>query len=146
MKRSSLSRRSCGFLVSPWSITFSLAPTYAQSPSGLGQRIGFPRKAAKVLDSSGMLAAYKIMDSFVPLLEYSPLVWDGAAASHISRLDRVQHLALSLVGPGVIVDSLSIQCQVSGLCYLFKLTVGHRVPALINCSLSCLFLLSYNKS
>ena len=41
------------------------------------QRLGFLRKACRVLDISGRLTAYK---GFVrPLMEYSPLAWGGAA-------------------------------------------------------------------
>ena len=61
-----------------------------------------------------------------PLLEYSPLVWDGAASWHLSRPHRVHNHSLSLIGPGVIVDSLNIRGQVSGLMYFFKLMWGLR--------------------
>ena len=71
------------------------------------QRIGFLRKSFKVLDTHGRFAAYK---GFVrPMLEYCPLVWAGAAPYHLSRLDKIQKRALSLIGPGVSVDSLAPQ-------------------------------------
>ena len=48
----------------------------------VGQRIGFLRKAAMVLDSPGRLAAYN--GFILPTLEYSPLEWEAAVASHLS--------------------------------------------------------------
>ena len=73
------------------------------------QRIGFLRKSFKVLDTHGRFAAYK---GFVrPMLEYCPLVWAGAAPHHLSRLDKIQKRALSLIGPGVSVDSLALSPQ-----------------------------------
>ena len=43
------------------------------------------------------------------MLEYCPLVWAGAAPYHLSRLDKIQKRALSLIGPGLSVDSLAPQ-------------------------------------
>ena len=37
-----------------------------------------------------------------PLMEYCPLVWSGAALSHLARFDREQNRALSLIGPGAM--------------------------------------------
>ena len=45
------------------------------------RRIGFLRKAFKVLDHKDRTAAYK--DFVRPMLEYCPLVWPGAADSHL---------------------------------------------------------------
>ena len=42
------------------------------------------------------------------MLEYCPLVWAGAAPYHLSRLDKIQKRALSLILPGVSVDSLAL--------------------------------------
>ena len=93
------------------------------------QRIGFLRKASAVLDIPGRLTTYK---GFVrPLMEHSPLVWSGAAACHLSRLDRIQRRALSFLGPGVIVDSLELRRTISGLCLLYKLMCGPRSPCLL---------------
>ena len=87
------------------------------------------RKASAVLDIPGRLTTYK---GFVrPLMEYSPLVWSGAAACHLSRLDRIQRRALSFLGPGVIVDSLELRRTISGLCLLYKLLCGPRSPCLL---------------
>ena len=62
------------------------------------RRIGFLRKAFKVLDHKGRTAASK---GFVrSMLEYCPLVWSGAADGHLRRLDKVQKRALSLLGQG----------------------------------------------
>ena len=94
------------------------------------QQIGFLRKSFKVLDTPGRLAAYK---GFVrPMLEYCPLVWAGAAPYHLSRLDKIQKRALSLIGPGVSVDSLALRRSVSSLCLLHKLMSGPRLPTLAN--------------
>ena len=65
-----------------------------------------------------------------PLMEYCPLVWNGAAPSHLARLDRVQKRALSLIGPGAVVDSLALRRTISGLCVLFKLMCGARLPCM----------------
>ena len=92
------------------------------------RRIGFLRKACKVLDHKGRTAAYK---GFVrPMLEYCPLVWSGAADGHLRRLDKVQKRALSLLGQGTIVDSLVLRRTVSGLSFLYKLLSGPRLPTL----------------
>ena len=94
------------------------------------QRIGFLRKSFKVLDTPGRFAAYK---GFVrPMLEYCPLVWAGAAPYHLSHLDKIQKRALSLIGPGVSVDSLALRRSVSSLCLLHKLMSGPRLPTLAN--------------
>ena len=63
-------------------------------------------------------------------MEYCPLVWNGAAPSHLARLDRVQKRALSLIGPGAVVDSLALRRTISGLCVLFKLMCGARLPCM----------------
>ena len=95
------------------------------------QRIGFLRKASAVLDIPGGLTTYK---GFVrPLMEYSPLVWRGVAACHLSRLDRIQRRALSFLCPGVIVDSLELRRTISGLCLLYKLMCGPRSPCCHHC-------------
>ena len=59
----------------------------------------------------------------------------GAPKEHLSpplhkALDRIQRRALKLIGPGNIVDSLALRRTVSGLCLLFKLLSGPRVPTL----------------
>ena len=92
------------------------------------QRLGFLRKACRVLDISGRLTAYK---GFVrPLMEYSPLAWGGAAPHHLSQLDKIQRRALALIGPGVVVDSLALRRTISGVCFIYKLMCGPRVPCL----------------
>ena len=63
-------------------------------------------------------------------MEYCPLVWNGAAPSHLARLDRVQKRALSLIGPGAVVGSLALRRTISGLCVLFKLMCGARLPCM----------------
>ena len=64
-------------------------------------------------------------------MEYSPLVWSGAAACYLSRLDRIQRRALFFLGPGVIVDSLELRRTISCLCLLYKLMCGPRSPCLL---------------
>ena len=93
------------------------------------QRIGFLRKASAVRDIPSRLTTNK---SFVrPLMEYSPFVWSGADACHLSRLDRIQRRALSFLGPGVIVDSLELRRTISCLCLLYMLMCGLRSPCLL---------------
>ena len=62
------------------------------------QRLGVLRRACRMLDYHGRLCAYK---GFVrPILEYAPLVWMGAASSHLARLNvcsNVQWPLLALV-------------------------------------------------
>ena len=70
------------------------------------RRIGFLRKAFKVLDHKGRTAAYK---GFVrPMLQYCPLVRSGAADGHLRRLDKVQKRALSLLGQGTALCSAAL--------------------------------------
>ena len=83
------------------------------------QRLAFMRKAAKVLDAHGLVSVYK---GFVrPVLEYSPLVWSGAAPTHLSSLDKVQHRALKIIGSDTVLQSLRLRRTVSALSYLYKL-------------------------
>ena len=71
------------------------------------QRLALLRKTARLLDSSGRLTLYK---GFVrPVLEHAPLVWLGAAPTHLSRLDHVQHRALRLIGGDVVLQSLGLR-------------------------------------
>ena len=83
------------------------------------QRLGFLRKASHVLDHRGRLCAYK---GFVrPVLEYAPLVWMGAAPTHLARLDRVQRRAMAIIGPQTLLQSLSHRRTVAGLTFMYKL-------------------------
>ena len=59
----------------------------------------------------------------VPLMEYAPLTWAGAAQSHLSRLDMVQRKAMKIIGRGTLLDSLNVRRAVCGLTYLYKLFV-----------------------
>ena len=56
----------------------------------------------------------------------------GAAPYHLSRLDKIQKRALSLIGPGVSVDGLALRRSVSSLRLLHKLMSGPRLPTLAN--------------
>ena len=111
-------------------VTFDRHPHYGQhlrtTALRATLRIGFLRKAFKVLDHKGRTAAYK---GFVrPMLKYCPLVWSGAADGNLRRLDKVQKRALSLLGQGTIVDSLVLRRTVSGLCFLYKLLSAPPPP------------------
>lgn len=93
------------------------------------QRIGFFRQACHVLDPPGRATAYR---GFIrPVMEYCPLVWMGAAATHLSRLDRVQRRALALIGQGAAMDTLAVRRQVAGLTMLYKLHHVTRPASLI---------------
>lgn len=93
------------------------------------QRIGLLRKAARVLDYEGRLATYK---GFVrPLMEYAPLVWMGAASSHLLKLDKVQRRALHIIGPQTLLPSLSVRRTVSAMTYLYKLQCIDGPPQLL---------------
>ena len=59
-----------------------------------------------------------------------PLAWGGAAPHHLSQLDKIQRRALALIGPGVFVDSLALRRTISGICFIYKLMCGPRVPCL----------------
>ena len=69
--------------------------------------------------------------SYGPCMAYS-LHHDGTEQHHLdlARLDRVQKRALSLIGPGAVVDSLALRRTISGLCVLFKLMCGARLPCM----------------
>jgi len=83
------------------------------------QRLGLLRRVARLLDVRGRAAVY---NGFVrPVMEYAPLIWMGAAPSHLARLDRVQHRAAKLIGPGVVLPSLRVRREVAALSYIYKL-------------------------
>ena len=106
----------------------SYSPHLRSTAVRAAQRIGFLRKAFTLLDHHGRTVAYK---GFIrPVLEYCPLVWSGAAACHLERLDKVQKRALSLIGAGTIIDSLALRRTVSALCLLYKLLSGPRLTTL----------------
>jgi len=82
-------------------------------------RLGFLRRASRVLDPAGRLTTYR---GFVrPILEYAPTVWMGAATTHLRQLDRVQRKALHILGPGVLLQSLAERRMVYALTLLYKL-------------------------
>lgn len=87
------------------------------------QRLSFLRRASRVLDHEGRLSVYK---GFVrPVLEYAPLVWLSATDTHLKRLDRVQKRAMTIIGPGTLLQSLGARRTVAGLSFLYKL---HCIP------------------
>ena len=114
-----LTRKSFGLLVSQWTSVFSSAPTYPQSPSRFGSRLASSEKPLRF--STQLVCLLHTNDSFV---SYSTLALDGAAASHLSRFDRVHYRALLLLGPGVIVNRLTVRRQIIGFSYVFKLAQG----------------------
>ena len=92
------------------------------------QRLGFLRRATRILDVHGRQATYK---GFIrPVLEYAPLVWMGAAKTHLSRLDRVKRNALHVLGPGILLQSLQARRTVAALAYLYKLQYISGPPQL----------------
>ena len=77
----------------------------------------------------GRTTVYK---AFVrPLMEYAPLVWMGAPASHIQRLDNVQRRALRIIGPGAILPSLAVRRTVAALSCMYKLLFITGPPQLL---------------
>ena len=65
-----------------------------------------------------------------PVLEYAPLVWMGAASSHLRLLDRVQRRALHILGPDVLLQSLAARRLVAALSYIYKLMCLAGTPQL----------------
>ncbi|XP_065195362.1 uncharacterized protein LOC135826688 [Sycon ciliatum] len=113
-------------------VTFDAHLPYSEHLRGTAvratQRISFFRKACHVLDPPGRATAYR---GFIrPLMEYCPLVWMGAAATHLSQLDQVQHRALTLIGTGAAMDTLSLWRRVASLTTLYKLHYIASLPAL----------------
>ena len=87
------------------------------------QRLGVLNRAAHILTPAGRTTVYK---AFVrPVMEYAPLVWMGAAQSHLQRLNNVQRRALHAIGPGAHLPSLAIRRTVASLACLYKL---HYLP------------------
>ncbi|XP_065197631.1 uncharacterized protein LOC135829154 [Sycon ciliatum] len=113
-------------------VTFDAHLSYSEHLRGTAvratQQIGFFRKACHVLDPPGRATAYR---GFIrPLMEYCPLVWMRAAATHLSQLDRVQHRALTLIGTGAPMDTLSLRRRVAGPTTLYKLNYITSPPVL----------------
>ena len=91
-------------------------------------RLGLLRRAARVLDCHGMLAVYH---GFVrPLLEYTPLVWMGAAPTDLEHLNRVQRRALHILGPNILLQRLEARRTVVALTFVYKL-LGQPSPPLL---------------
>ena len=69
-----------------------------------------------------------------PTMEYSCLVWMGASDTSLRQLDRVQHRALYLIGPGTNLPRLSHRRDVGSLSYIYKLHYlanSHPTPTLL---------------
>ena len=88
--------------------------------NGAKKRLGFLRRAGKVLPGEGRKTVYK---AFVrPRLEYAPLAWMGAADSHLAGLDAVQADAARIIGPSAgSLESLDHRRRVGAHTYLYKL-------------------------
>ena len=92
------------------------------------QRLGLLRKASPLLDSRSRATVYR---GFVrPVMEYCPLVWMGAADCHLQRLDQTQRSALHLIGPGAMLQSLSIRRMVAACTYIYKLLCSNPTSPL----------------
>ena len=79
-----------------------------------------------VLCTRGRAVVYK---GFVrPLMEYSPLVWLGAA--HLNKLDRVQLRALKIIGPTSALQTLHARRTVAAATYIYKLKFSELAPRL----------------
>ena len=109
----------------------SYSPHLRSTAVRAAQRIGFLRLSLHASISTTMAGLSLIKASFSqPVLEYCPLVWPGAAACHLERLDKVQKRALSLIGAETINDSLALRRTVSALCLLYKLLSSPRLTTL----------------
>ena len=83
------------------------------------QRLGFLRKAYRVLDSSCCTAVY---NGFVrPVLEYAMLTWMSVAPTTLAPLSSIQRRALHIIGDGAYLPSLEIRRAIGALCFLYKL-------------------------
>ena len=81
-----------------------------------------------VLRTRGRAVVYK---GFVrPLMQYSPLVWLGAAAIHLIKLDRVQLRALKIIGPTSALQSLHTRRTVAAATYMYMLNFSELAPRL----------------
>lgn len=108
----------------------SFAAHIRQTALRANNRLRFLRKAARFLDRKGAATIYH---GFVrPLLEYAPLVWMGAAQTHLRQLDRVQRRALHILGPNVLLQSLEARRTVAALTYLYKLMCLDGPPQLVS--------------
>ena len=83
------------------------------------QRLGLLRKASPLLDPRSCQTVYCWF--LRPVMKYCPQVWMGMADCHLRRLDQTQRLALNLIGPGALLQSLSIRRMVAACTFLFKL-------------------------
>ncbi|XP_065195264.1 uncharacterized protein LOC135826588 [Sycon ciliatum] len=93
------------------------------------QRLGVLNRAAHITPA-GRTTVYK---AFVrPVMEYAPLVWMGAAQSHLQRLNNVQRHALHAISPGAHLPSSAIRRTVSSLACLFKLHYLSGPPQLLS--------------
>ena len=79
------------------------------------QRLGLLQKASPLLDSRSRATVYR---GFVcPVMEYCPLVWMGAPDCH-------------LIGPGAMLQSLSVRRMVAACTYIYKLLCSNPTSPL----------------
>ena len=83
------------------------------------QRIGLLRKVSPLLDLRSRQTVY--CEFVRPVMEYCPLISMVGAECHLRRLDRTQHSPLHLIGPGALLQSLSIRRMVAACTFLYKL-------------------------
>ena len=113
--------------------TLSFCPHLHNLVVRANRRLAFLRKSGRDLDKAGQMAAYK---AFIrPLLEYAPLA--GAAQTHLVRLDRVQQKAIKLIGPGTLLQSLSLRRMVAATTYLYKFHYTTDPPQLTQLLPTC---------
>ena len=83
------------------------------------QRLGLLRRTSWILGSESLLRVYK---GFVrPVMEYEPLVWMGAADTHLRRLECVQSCAARICKDEGSLDNLVHRRRVLALTFLFKI-------------------------
>ena len=82
------------------------------------QHLCLLRKASLLLDPRSRRTVY--YGFLRPVMEYCPLVWMGAAGCHLRRLDQTQRSALHLIGPGALLQSLSIRSMVAARPFVYK--------------------------
>ena len=64
---------------------------------------------------------------------FSCVAWGGAAPPPpitCPNWTKSNDDPLALIGPGVVVDSLALRRTISGICFIYKLMWGRRVPCL----------------
>ena len=92
------------------------------------QRLGSLRKACRVLDISTPAHGIQRLRQTPHGVQPPCIGW--RSPHHLSQLDKILRRALALISPGVSADSLALRRTVSGICFIYKLMCGPRVPCL----------------